>query len=287
MDIVVTLAGIRIKLCFCEEVVWEPWLDPFVRTDATASDLTVAFHRKETSLPSGVPLGNDLLQSYYAEGDLRLCIQKGGSHGPVAVTKYDSAFSHVVCTLGSAMRDCKPLILSVILRLLPMRAIFQHFGALFFHASQIQLGSRGIIFTGPSGIGKTTQAKLWREYAGADIRCNDRTLIRAGKTYGYLFDGDDPVRWAGEAELGALVLLEQGEENVIRRLAPGRAIAALMPQLVVDDWDPGCTAFALSGLVALVERYPVYRLRCTSDEGAVRCLERQLLTDGVIEHGEH
>ena len=46
------------------------------------------------------------------------------------------------------------------------------------HSSYIIYHDKAILFTGPSGIGKTTQAELWRDYQGAEIINGDVTLIR-------------------------------------------------------------------------------------------------------------
>lgn len=55
---------------------------------------------------------------------------------------------------------------------------FNSFFVLFFHAAQITYQETGILFAGPSGAGKTTQAKLWERFRNARIICNDRTLLR-------------------------------------------------------------------------------------------------------------
>lgn len=50
--------------------------------------------------------------------------------------------------------------------------------ALVIHASYIEFMGRGILFLGPSGTGKSTQARLWNEHAGAPILNGDRALLR-------------------------------------------------------------------------------------------------------------
>ena len=140
-----------------------------------------------------------------------------------------------------------------------------------------------LIFYGPSGTGKTTQAKLWRTHRGAEIICNDRTLVRDGQTYGFPMDGSEPVCSGKILPLGAVVCLAQASENQIRRLRPGEALAALMPQVVFDSWDSRSSRLASEQLIELIRRRPVYQLCCTPDQQAVECLEACLRKDGILE----
>ena len=44
------------------------------------------------------------------------------------------------------------------------------------HSSLIRSHGEGLMFIGPSGIGKTTQAELWHAYRNADIINGDMVL---------------------------------------------------------------------------------------------------------------
>lgn len=282
MEFDIVFAGICLRLAFPEEAVCDPWLLPFLGTGKEAPDVTVRFTWDRIDLPRCAPQGQDVLQEYYFEDGTWYCALMGGNAGPVSVTAYDPQFSRVICSMGDLVQGWRPLRLSAALRMLPMGAIFSRFGVLFLHASQIRVGDRGILFAAPSGTGKTTQARLWNRHRGAEILCNDRVLIRDGTSYGYPLDGSSPVRWDGSCRVGALVLLEQWKENRVERLKPGRAIPALLPQTVIDSWNTAAVNQTMLELMALMERCPVYRLRCTKEEDAVDCLERQLIADGVI-----
>lgn len=51
-------------------------------------------------------------------------------------------------------------------------------GVLHLHSSFVLHQGKALLFTGPSGIGKTTQAELWRDYQGSMIVNGDACLMR-------------------------------------------------------------------------------------------------------------
>ena len=158
--------------------------------------------------------------------------------------EYDDTFSHVSCRIQERLLPVAPKSLGEILRYFPMRTIFQQFLVLFFsRGHSITYQETGILFAGPSGAGKTTQAKLWERFRNARIICNDRTLLRKQNgnwhSYGYPMDGSQPVR-SGEVHVaGCIVLVKQSQngKSSIERLRAGKAMAQLMPQLVIDRWS--------------------------------------------------
>ena len=54
------------------------------------------------------------------------------------------------------------------------------------HASLVDRSNKGLMFLGPSGIGKTTQAELWMKYRDAEIINGDMVFVKQG---GRLFPG--------------------------------------------------------------------------------------------------
>lgn len=76
------------------------------------------------------------------------------------------------------------------------RMLAEH-GGVVLHSSYI-ITQRGeaLLFSAPSGTGKSTQAELWRSYAGAKVINGDRALVKAenGVTAnGILFSGTSGI----------------------------------------------------------------------------------------------
>ena len=61
--------------------------------------------------------------------------------------------------------------------MMPEHLIIQNEGFLF-HCSYIERDGNAILFTAPSGTGKSTQAELWKKYRNAQIINGDRAAIR-------------------------------------------------------------------------------------------------------------
>ena len=244
-------------------------IEKWKETDILAA---VSWKWVKPPLRSAVKLGEDLIQTYYRREEKSYCIVWEGEKGAISCVEYDDTFSHVSCRIQERLLPVAPKSLGEILRYFPMRAILQQFLVLFFHAAQITYQETGILFAGPSGAGKTTQAKLWERFRNARIICNDRTLLRK-----------QPVR-SGEVHVaGCIVLVKQSQngKSSIERMRAGKAMAQLMPQLVIDRWSENARNQAAENLFLLLKEMPVYQLTATMDEQAVACLEKILKMDDI------
>ena len=161
-------------------------------------------------------------------------------------------------------------------------------GALPLHASHIQTDGRAILFTAPSGVGKSTQAALWWQYRGARIVNGDKALVFPGcepvVASGLPYCGTSGICENAAAPLEAIVVLEQGRENRITRLSGGKAVIRLMTGVICPGWHAADRERALSLAICLAERVPVLLLQCLPEESAVICLEKTLqkLREGEI-----
>lgn len=109
------------------------------------------------------------------------------------------------------------------------------------HAALVEKDGYGVLFLGPSGMGKSTQAKLWVEHQGADFIIGDRPGLRCidGTWYGFgmPWDGKEGIKQQKKVPIRALISLEQAPENSIRRLTKQEAIIVLLNQVMMPMWD--------------------------------------------------
>ena len=154
-------------------------------------------------------------------------------------------------------------------------------GGVVLHGSYILYCGMGIVFSAPSGTGKSTQAALWERFRGAEIVNGDRCLLRMDEdgnpwVHGICYSGTSRICKNVSAPLHALVLLGQSPENRIRIAKGLEAFRFLMPQCayrVWDKWDVTNVTKILSNVLSAV---PVFLLECRPDESAVETLERML-----------
>lgn len=152
--------------------------------------------------------------------------------------------------------------------------------ALPLHASHIQLDGSAILFTAPCGVGKSTQAALWQRHRGAKVINGDKALLLCKNSPVYVsglpYSGTSGICENAAAPLKAIVVLEQGKENVLTRLQGGKAVIRLMTGVICQSWHEGDREQALSLAIRVAEQVPVFLLSCLPDESAVICLENAL-----------
>lgn len=157
--------------------------------------------------------------------------------------------------------------------IIALDTLLLHHSGLLLHASFIRWKGRGLLFSAPSGTGKSTQAALWADYEKAEIINGDRAGLRlldgGWQAYGLPYAGSSGVYRNQSAALQGVVVLRQAEENRIRRLSPAQAARFLYPELTIHHWDRSFTERAMDLLAGLVTAVPVYLLECLPDRGAV------------------
>ena len=163
-----------------------------------------------------------------------------------------------------------------------METLFLRRNCLMLHAAFIRWQGKGILFTAPSGTGKSTQAELWEKYEGADILNGDRAAVRRDESgcwqaYGLPYAGSSGIYRNEKAPLSAAVVLRQAEENRIRRLGMLEIIQKLYPETTVHQWEPDFIEKALTLLTELAGEVPVYLLECRPDRGAVEAVKNVLI----------
>lgn len=150
-------------------------------------------------------------------------------------------------------------------------------GGFIFHSSYIQVDGKGILFTAPSGTGKSTQADLWNRLRGAPIHNGDRSAVRwvDGKAYacGIPFAGSSQICENVTLPLGAIVYLKQAPQTTIRKLRGAEAFRRVWEGCSVNTWDRMDVDLISEAVMHILSEVPVFELACTPDESAIIALE--------------
>lgn len=159
--------------------------------------------------------------------------------------------------------------------------LFHH--GIVIHASAIKHKGMGIMFSAPSGTGKSTQANLWRSYKEAIILNGDRPAVKFVDSKSFVYG----IPWSGSsnefinkrAPLSAIVMLEQSQENLISKLSYHEAVKKLMPRCFLPYYDSRLMNIAINNLERIINSTPVYLLKCRPDKEAVDLLYETLMQD--------
>lgn len=151
---------------------------------------------------------------------------------------------------------------------------------LILHACCVDTALGGILFSGNSGIGKSTQGALWCRYEKARLINEDRPIIHKDgdgwKAYGSPYAGSSKCHINKFAKVKAVIMLAQAETCTIRRLEGIEAFRRVFAQTTVENWNPENVEAACDLTERLISDIPVYELSCTPDRRAVELLKKTL-----------
>lgn len=169
---------------------------------------------------------------------------------------------------------------------LGLEAMLIHKDRLCLHAACVKTGLGGLLFSGPSGIGKSTQAELWRTHRGARLINGDRPILSKGEggwlAWGSPYAGSSQCHLNESCPVTAIVLLRQAEECSLRRLSLPEAFRGIWSGLTMHSWDAAFVTAACDLAMELISAVPVLEFGCTPDEMAVDYLEKELRKEFVL-----
>lgn len=153
-------------------------------------------------------------------------------------------------------------------------------GGILLHSSFIRVGDKAILFTAPSGTGKSTQAELWRRYRGAEVINGDRTAVTVGSegvmAHGIPYCGTSGICRDAKLPVAAIVCLSQAARNRIEPLGGIGAFRNLWEGCSVNLWDKEDVERCTNTVLEVLRQVPVVHLACTPEESAVETLETYL-----------
>lgn len=148
-----------------------------------------------------------------------------------------------------------------------------HEKRMILHASLVKTPLGGIIFTGRSGVGKSTQGDLWVKYGNGRILNGDRTILHRNEDcwwgYGSPYAGSSRYYVNEGVSISGIAVLSHGLENRVERLEGLSAFRALYSGVTVNTWNHGFVDEVCNLLEKLIQEVPVYSLTCTPTKEAV------------------
>ena len=158
-------------------------------------------------------------------------------------------------------------------------------GGILLHSSYIIApNGKALLFSGQSGIGKSTQAENWKNAFGSATVNGDRTLIEpADRTAnGIFYCGTSGICENVTSDIAAIVVLTQADGNRAERMKTGEAFRALLSQCALDRYDKTQIEDAVTLVSDTVSHVPVFSFACLPDESAAEYLYDYLKNAGAL-----
>jgi len=147
-----------------------------------------------------------------------------------------------------------------------------HLGGVMMHASSVAHDGKVMLFSGMSGAGKTTIARLWRQYGGTILN-DERNMIhlrpegaRAGASP---WHGEENKIDPTTGPLSAIFFLKQASVNHLRLMPLTESLGRMMTTAFIPVFIPEGPALTLDTCAAILQVVPAYELSFTPDTRAL------------------
>ena len=154
-----------------------------------------------------------------------------------------------------------------------------HRNVLLAHASAIAMDDKAYLFLAPSGTGKSTHTRLWRETFGDRVFMinDDKPLLRFDGekvlVYGTPWNGKHHLDTNVSVPIGGICFLGRGTENTIQRVSAGEGLATLFSSVYRPDAQDGMKK-TVELTVTLAKCVPLWKMECNiSPEAAIMACE--------------
>lgn len=155
-------------------------------------------------------------------------------------------------------------------------------GGMVLHSSAIELDGRAYLFSGPSGMGKSTHTRLWQQlFPTAKVFNDDKPALRkidgTWYAYGTPWCGKDGININVRVPLAGICFLRRGSENKMRRLSPIEGAAAIMSQTLHRFKNPHGLDKLTVIMNELLRDIPIFELACLPDSSAAMLSHRTMI----------
>lgn len=142
------------------------------------------------------------------------------------------------------------------------------------HAVAVAVDGKAFIFTGPSGVGKTTHAGLWKSHFNHRLKyiSDDKPLVRITddevRVFGSPWTGKENLHSNISAPLKSIFFINQAKENSLAQLSKSESWDLILNQ-VYRSKNALIMEQTLSLMDKMISRVPIYRLDCNTEQNAV------------------
>ncbi len=143
-------------------------------------------------------------------------------------------------------------------------------GGVLMHASAVIDRGNSYLFSGVSGIGKSTMAKLWFE-CGGDVINDDRVVLRLHDNVVKIYNNPMPYyqQYHKEGILKKIFLLKQSPENYIKPISGVNAYSRVLGNFIQQFYEKEMVNKHLDYILKILDRVSVYEVGFKPDHEIV------------------
>ena len=195
----------------------------------------------------------------------------------VSMTK-DGSYVRISCAPTSTEENLANLFHAIRLFFL---FLAQKRGRFALHSASLLYQGKAWLFSGHSGMGKSTHTNLWHELFQTPLLNGDLNLLgqKDGRflVYGLPWCGTSGIFTTETRELGGIVLLGRDpEKDFIQELSAGEKTVRVMQRLISPCWSEEQLSENLAFSEALAENLPVLSFLCTKNPSAACTMKEEI-----------
>ena len=141
--------------------------------------------------------------------------------------------------------------------------VLNSYNTFILHSAFINWQNKGILFSAPSGTGKSTQAELWAMYENAEIINGDKSGIKKVNdrwtAYGLPIAGTSGIYKNKKSEISHIIVLRQGKENKLTKRSSREAFIKLYSETIVHTWDKEFQENIINMITDVVQNVQIYQ----------------------------
>ena len=154
-------------------------------------------------------------------------------------------------------------------------------GRFALHSASLLYQGKAWLFSGHSGMGKSTHTNLWHELFQTPLLNGDLNLLgqKDGRflVYGLPWCGTSEIFTTETQKLGGIVLLGRDpEKDFIQELSAGEKTVRVMQRLISPCWSEEQLSENLAFSEALAENLPVLSFLCTKNPSAACTMKEEI-----------
>lgn len=163
--------------------------------------------------------------------------------------------------------------------------------AFLLHSSLIEVNGTGICFAAPSGTGKTTHTRLWKQLLGDNMTVinGDKPIIRFFENekyplgYGTPWCGKERYGINGKVPIKHICFIERSDKNVCEKLEVSEILQLFFKQIFIKRQNPAMVSKTLKLADMFLNNLSVWKIKCNMDISAAKVAYNTIFKENANE----